>query len=249
MLSEERYQIILQLLQEKKAVSVTELTEMLGISESTIRRDLNTLAGMGKINKVHGGAIAVEEERNTEEENVTERLNKHREEKLLIAKYAVSLINNDDFVYLDAGTTTRQMIDVMPDTKAVFVTNGIDHAKRLTQRGCKVYLLGGELKLSTEAMVGVTAQDALRQYNFTKSFLGTNGIHEQYGFTTPDVREAMIKKEVMNRSFMRVVLADSSKFGQISSVSFGNHSQACIVTEQLQNRKYGEYTVIREVGK
>ena len=249
MLSEERYQIILQLLQEKKAVSVTELTEMLGISESTIRRDLNTLAGRGKINKVHGGATAVEEERNTEEENVTERLNKHREEKLLIAKYAVSLINNDDFVYLDAGTTTRQMIDVMPDTKAVFVTNGIDHAKRLTQRGCKVYLLGGELKLSTEAMVGVTAQDALRQYNFTKSFLGTNGIHEQYGFTTPDVREAMIKKEVMNRSFMRVVLADSSKFGQISSVSFGNLSQACIVTEQLQNRKYGEYTVIREVGK
>ena len=249
MLSEERYQIILQLLQEKKAVSVTELTEMLGISESTIRRDLNTLAGMGKINKVHGGATAVEEERNTEEENVTERLNKHREEKLLIAKYAVSLVNNDGFVYLDAGTTTRQMIDVMPDTKAVFVTNGIDHAKRLTQRGCKVYLLGGELKLSTEAMVGVTAQDALRQYNFTKSFLGTNGIHEQYGFTTPDVREAMIKKEVMNRSFMRVVLADSSKFGQISSVSFGNLSQACIVTEQLQNRKYGEYTVIREVGK
>ena len=62
MLSEERYQIILQLLQEKKAVSVTELTEMLGISESTIRRDLNTLAGMGKINKVHGGVTVVEEE-------------------------------------------------------------------------------------------------------------------------------------------------------------------------------------------
>lgn len=249
MLSEERYQIILQLLQEKKAVSVAGLTDVLGISESTIRRDLNTLAGMGKINKVHGGATVVEEKRNTGEENVTERLNKHMEEKLMIAKYAVQLINNDDFIYLDAGTTTGQMIDVMPDTQAVFVTNGIDHAKRLTQRGYKVYLLGGELKISTEAMVGATAQDALKQYNFTKSFIGTNGIHEQYGFTTPDVREAMIKKEVMNRSFMRVVLADSSKFGQISSVTFGNLSQACIVTEQLRNNKYGDYTVIREVGK
>lgn len=249
MLSEERYQIILQLLQEKKAVSVTDLTKVLRTSESTIRRDLNTLAGMGKINKVHGGATAMEEERNTAEENMTEKMNKHMEEKLLIAKYAVNLINNDDFVYLDAGTTTGQMIDVMPDTKAVFVTNGIDHAKRLTQKGYKVYLLGGELKLSTEAMVGVTAQDALKQYNFTKGFLGTNGIHEQYGFTTPDVREAMIKKEVMNRSFMRVVLADSSKFGQISSVAFGNLSQACIVTEQLLNKKYSDYTVIREVGR
>lgn len=249
MLSEERYQIILQLLQEKKAVSVTELTDVLGASESTIRRDLNTLAGMGKINKVHGGATAVEEKRSTGEENITEKLNKHMEEKLRIAKYAVNLINNDDFIFLDAGTTTGQMINVMPDTQAVFVTNGIDHAKRLTQKGYKAYLLGGELKISTEAMVGATAQDALRQYNFTKSFLGTNGIHEQYGFTTPDVREAMIKKEVMNRSFMRVILADSSKFGQISSVSFGNLSQACIVTEQLQNNKYGDYTVIREVDK
>lgn len=248
MLSEERYQIILQLLQEKKAVSVAELTEVLRISESTIRRDLHTLAGMGKINKVHGGATVVEG-RNTEEENMTEKRNKHMEEKLLIAKYAVNLINDDDFVYLDAGTTTGQMIDMMPDTRAVFVTNGIDHAKKLTQRGYKVYLLGGELKLSTEAMVGTTTQDALKQYNFTKGFLGTNGIHEQFGFTTPDVREAMIKKEVMNRSFMRVVLADSSKFGQISSVSFGNLSQACIVTEQLLNKKYGDYTVIREVGR
>ena len=70
MLSEERHSVILQLLQERKAVTVTEFTKILGISESTIRRDLNTLAGMGKINKVHGGATVIEEERKTIEENV-----------------------------------------------------------------------------------------------------------------------------------------------------------------------------------
>lgn len=248
MLSEERHSVILQLLQERKAVTVTEFTKILGISESTIRRDLNTLAGMGKINKVHGGATVIEEERKTIEENVAEKEVKNVEEKNKIVKYAAGLIRNDDFIYLDAGTTTGKLIDCIKRTKAVFVTNGIFHAKRLTQKGIKVFLLGGELKLSTEAMIGMTALDALKQYNFTKAFLGANGIHEQYGFTTPDPAEAMIKKEVMNRSFMRCVLADSSKFGQISSVSFGNLSQACIVTDQLKNKKYADYTVIREVG-
>ena len=247
MLSEERHSVILQLLQERKAVTVTEFTKILGISESTIRRDLNTLAGMGKINKVHGGATVIEEERKTIEENVAEKEVKNVEEKNKIVKYAAGLIRDDDFIYLDAGTTTGKLIDCIKRTKAVFVTNGIFHAKRLTQKGIKVFLLGGELKLSTEAMIGMTALDALKQYNFTKAFLGANGIHEQYGFTTPDPAEAMIKKEVMNRSFMRCVLADSSKFGQISSVSFGNLSQACIVTDQLKNKKYADYTVIREV--
>ena len=248
MLSEERHSVILQLLQERKAVTVTEFTKILGISESTIRRDLNTLAGMGKINKVHGGATVIEEERKTIEENVAEKEVKNVEEKNKIVKYAAGLIRDDDFIYLDAGTTTGKLIDCIKRTKAVFVTNGIFHAKRLTQKGIKVFLLGGELKLSTEAMIGMTALDALKQYNFTKAFLGAKGIHEQYGFTTPDPAEAMIKKEVMNRSFMRCVLADSSKFGQISSVSFGNLSQACIVTDQLKNKKYADYTVIREVG-
>ena len=248
MLSEERHSVILQLLQERKAVTVTEFTKILGISESTIRRDLNTLAGMGKINKVHGGATVIEEERKTLEENVAEKEVKNVEEKNKIVKYAAGLIRDDDFIYLDAGTTTGKLIDCIKRTKAVFVTNGIFHAKRLTQKGIKVFLLGGELKLSTEAMIGMTALDALKQYNFTKAFLGANGIHEQYGFTTPDPAEAMIKKEVMNRSFMRCVLADSSKFGQISSVSFGNLSQACIVTDRLKNKKYADYTVIREVG-
>ena len=248
MLSEERHSVILQLLQERKAVTVTEFTKILGISESTIRRDLNTLAGMGKINKVHGGATVIEEERKTIEENVAEKEVKNVEEKNKIVKYAAGMIRDDDFIYLDAGTTTGKLIDCIKRTKAVFVTNGIFHAKRLTQKGIKVFLLGGELKLSTEAMIGMTALDALKQYNFTKAFLGANGIHEQYGFTTPDPAEAMIKKEVMNRSFMRCVLADSSKFGQISSVSFGNLSQACIVTDRLKNKKYADYTVIREVG-
>lgn len=249
MLSEERFDIILQLLQQKKAVTVTELTKTLNTSESTIRRDLNTLAEMGKLNKVHGGATAIEQERHTVEENVKVKSLKNMEEKSKIAEYAAGLIGDDDFVFLDAGTTTEKMIDYLVPSKAVFITNGIVHVRKLTQKGLRSYLLGGELKLSTEAMVGSAAIDALKAYNFTKSFIGANGIHEQYGFTTPDMAEAMIKKEVIKRSFMRCILADHSKFGKINSVSFANLSQACIITDRLENKKYTAYTVIREVVK
>ncbi len=249
MLSEERFDIILQLLQQKRAVTVTELTKIINTSESTIRRDLNTLAEMGKLNKVHGGATAIEQERHTVEENVEIKSLKNKEEKSRIAEYAAGLINEDDFIFLDAGTTTEKIIDYLTPTKAVFVTNGIVHVRKLTQKGLRAYLLGGELKLSTEAMVGSAAMDTLKAYNFTKSFIGTNGIHEQYGFTTPDMAEAMIKKEVINRSFMRCILADHSKFGKINSVSFANLSQACIITDQMENKKYADYTVIREVVK
>lgn len=247
MLTEERHQIILQLLQEKKAVTVVELTKVLGISESTIRRDLHSLAQMGKLNKVHGGATAITVERTTEDENVAERAARYADEKRKIAAYAVSLIRDEDLVYLDAGTTTGHMIPLLGDTKAAFVTNGIDHAKKLTQLGYTAYLLGGELKLSTEAMVGNVALDMVKQYNFTKCFMGANGVHEQYGFTTPDMAEAVLKKEVMSRSFMRCILVDSSKFGQISSIIFGQLGQACIITDKLENQQWKDYTVIREV--
>lgn len=250
MLSEEREQRILQLLEQKKAVTVMELTKLLQTSESTIRRDLNSLAEMGKLNKVHGGATAIETFRQTIEENVEEKALKNIQEKIQIAQYAATLVQNDDFVFLDAGTTTAKMIDYLdPTSKAVFITNGIVHVRKLTQKGIKAYLLGGELKLSTEAMIGAAATDSLKAYNFTKSFIGCNGIHEEYGFSTPDVAEAMIKKEAMNRCFMNCIVADSSKFGKISAVSFGRLSQACIITDQIKDKKYANYTVIREVVK
>lgn len=249
MLSEDRFQTILQLLQQKRSVTVSELCKLLQTSESTIRRDLNTLAEMGKLNKVHGGATAIDQPIFTQEETVDIRSSKYIKEKNQIAAYAASIVTNEDFIFLDAGTTTEKVIDFLVPTKAVFITNGILHIRKLTQKGFRAYLLGGELKLSTEAMVGATAVENLKSYNFTKCFLGANGIHDKYGFTTPDVAEAMIKKEVLGRSFMRCILADRSKFGAITSVSFGNLSQACIVTDCLENTHYKDFTVIKEVGE
>ena len=111
MLTEERYNIILSVLSANSSVSVTELTELIGASESTIRRDLLTLAKMGKLKKVHGGAVSMEPNILLQEPDVDEKMKLNASAKERIAKYAAEMIRPNDFVFIDAGTTTGKMIE------------------------------------------------------------------------------------------------------------------------------------------
>lgn len=247
MLTQDRQSKILSILKEQGSVTVSRLTEILATSESTIRRDLVTLAKEGKLNKVHGGATALHQEFVSFEDNIDEKLKKNIEEKKAIAKYAASQIQDDDFVYVDAGTTTLLMTTYLTNTKATFVTNGIDHAKQLVKNGCTTVVLGGKLKQSTEAIIGIVAATNLQKYSFTKAFLGTNGISEKQGYTTPDTEEAMLKAVVMERSFVSYVLADASKFNKVSAVSFGSLDTACVITDGCDSEKIKKKTVVKEV--
>ncbi|MBO5487223.1 MAG: DeoR/GlpR transcriptional regulator [Eubacterium sp.] len=233
MLTEERLQKIQELVEEKKSVSTQELMETLDISESTARRDLTVLASQGQISKVRGGAMAKTARYNTKDDTVSERKDKNLQEKHEIAKYAATLIEPNDFVYLDAGTTTELMIDYLTEKNVVFVTNAVSHARKLSQAGYTTYILGGEFKGTTEAIVGDEAVASLQKYNFTKGFWGTNGISQTEGFSTPDVKEAMIKKVSMSRCQNCYVLSDTSKFSQISCVKFAEFANADIITTKL----------------
>ena len=186
MLTEKRQKEILRFLDEKGSVTVQELTERLDASESTIRRDLAVLHQKGALVKVFGGAVQAESRINIREEKVALRKELNKEEKIRIAAYAATLVEPDDFVYLDAGTTTEYMIPFLTEKSAVFVTNAVSHALRLTENGFRVILIGGELKAATEAIVGNEAYVNLQKYNFTKGFFGTNGLNRTSGFTTPD---------------------------------------------------------------
>ena len=115
MLAEERFAAILQLLQEKKTVTVNELTKTLHISESTIRRDLVSLHKMKKLRKVHGGATLLQKEYAPIENDVTQRSQEHIEEKRRLAQYAATLIEPHDFIYLDAGSTILHMAEFIEE--------------------------------------------------------------------------------------------------------------------------------------
>ena len=248
MLAEERYNEILRLANEKKTVTVQELTEVLDTSESTIRRDLTTLHKKGSLVKVHGGATALSVEGMTRDASLTVRRDMNIEEKVAIAKYAAALIEKDDFVYLDAGSSVDLMIDYIAEQEAIYVTNAIGHAQKLLQKGCRVFLLGGELKEVTEAIVGAQAIDSLKRYNFTKGFFGANGVHRERGLTTPDITEALVKEKAMEQCANRYVLADSTKINQISSVTFAGFEEGMILTTRLRDASYKACKNILEVG-
>ncbi len=240
MLTEQRHEIILQLLNEQGSVTVNELKLLLKSSESTIRRDLNTLDEEGKLTKVFGGAVLKDQDFSTVELSVTQKSSVNAVEKQKIAQYAASLIQPDDFVYIDAGTTTEYMIDFLTEKGATYVTNAVTHARKLALAGFKVIQIGGELKGITEAVVGNQAILTLEKMNFNKGFFGTNGISRHRGFTTPDFNEAMVKETAFGHSHDRYVLADSSKFDEISSVTFGQFEDAVVITDEKAVGTYGK---------
>ena len=251
MLSEERQSRIVNLVVKNRSMTIQSLMEELGTSESTIRRDLAELDEKGLIQKVYGGAIAKNVIFDNKDISIDKRKECNHESKVKIAKYAASLITDNDFVFLDAGSTTELMIDYISANNAVFVTNAFLHAKKLSEKGFLTYILGGQIKLPTEAVVGEEALVALRKYHFTKGFWGTNAISYGSGFSTPDVSEALVKQISIERTEKPYILADSSKFSQISCVTFANFDDCCVITADLtdENLCYKDYTNVIEVGR
>ena len=247
MLTEERFAKILSILESMGSVTVQQLMTELDASESTIRRDLNALDANGQLTKVHGGAILKTVAYSTKDDNVISRKEKNRDAKNKIAKYAAEQIASGDFVYLDAGTTTELMIEYITSRQAVFVTNAIGHAKKLAEHGCKVYILGGEFKAVAEAIVGEEAVFTLDKYNFTKGFWGANGVSLQRGFSTPELKEAMVKRKSMENCRDCYILADESKFSQISSVTFAPFEKATVITTELKQEIYKDCSNIIKV--
>lgn len=232
MLTKQRQELILKLLDEKGSITVTEVKDMLDTSVSTVRRDITALDREGKLVKVFGGAVAAGQKVVSHEYTVAQKSELNREEKDRIARYAAGLIEQEDFVFLDAGTTTACILAYLDDTKATFVTNAVAHAQRLARMGKKVILVGGELKASTEAVVGNQAMRTLMEYHFTKGFFGANGISRKAGCTTPDSNEAMIKRIAVGQCRDAYILCDSSKFDSVSSITFAGFQDVKYITDR-----------------
>lgn len=247
MLTQERYAKILAILESMGSVTVQHLMAELDASESTVRRDLTVLDANGQLTKVHGGAILKNAVYSSIDDEVIHRKEKNKESKEKIAKYAAGLIKPGDFVYLDAGTTTERMIEYITERQAVYVTNAITHAKKLAEQGCTVYILGGEFKAVTEAIVGEEAVVALGKYNFSKGFWGTNGISIQKGFSTPELKEALVKQKSMENCKDCYILADETKFNLISNVTFAPFENATIITTGTLQPKYRTYKNILNI--
>jgi DeoR family fructose operon transcriptional repressor len=249
MLTEERWASILEIVDRERAVSVQALEAALGVSASTIRRDLTQLSRMGKLIKVHGGATSLETQYVGKDIAMEEKYSMNNEEKQIIARYAARLIGPNDFVYIDAGTTTEFLVDHIREMRATYVTNSLTHALKLIHKGCRTFLPGGEVKNTTEAIVGGDALSYIARLHFTIGFWGTNGVTPETGFTTPDPNEALIKKTSMEQCKKRYILCDRSKFSVVSPITFASFDSAMVITGKLTDKKYKNYENIVEVTK
>jgi DeoR family fructose operon transcriptional repressor len=251
MLARERQDIIVRLVHERGSVTTQELMAMLGASESTIRRDLEVLDKQHQLSRVRGGATATISRARLilHDASVAQKRDVNTVAKRAIGVRAASLVGPDDFVYIDAGTSTMQLAEAITQTEATYFTNSIPHAQLLLAKGCKTYLPGGMVKPLTEALVGEATIASLENLHFTLGFWGTNGISREAGFTTPEYSEARVKEVSMVHTLRRYVLADQSKFDQVSLVTFASFEDATILTDRLpQGGSFQDADNVVEVG-
>ena len=248
MITEERHQRLVSELKQKGSVRVADLVEKFNLSESTIRRDLDHLEELNYLKRVHGGAVSVQNK--FIEKSYHDKSSEFVTEKDLIAKYAASLVEDGDSIYLDSGTTTYEMIKYLKDKDIVVVTNGLSHVESLINQNISCFVLGGKVKPKTKAVVGYEAISTLGRYRFDKCFMGSNGVHYLHGFTTPDPEEAMIKENAIKAANDVFVLVDETKFGEVSFTRFAKIDEATIVTNRQEDlNQYQDKTLVKVVRK
>jgi len=219
MLPEERRRYIVELVEEAGGSSVAELAAELDVSKATVRRDLDELESMGHVERSHGGAVPVPSV--GAEASYTNKEIQHFEEKRAIGERAVEEIRDEEIVFFDGGTTTLQAAKCAPEERSfVAVTNAPPLTAELLSRASDVKLTGGTMRSKTRTLVGPTAEAFMTQKYFDLAILGTNGIHETVGLTTPNEATANMKSLMIERSQRVVMLADASKFGECSFSRF-----------------------------
>ncbi|MFZ3577551.1 DeoR/GlpR family DNA-binding transcription regulator [Virgibacillus sp. DJP39] len=249
MLTNERQAIILRLLEEKQTVTNQDIYEATSASDSTIRRDLTDLENNNKLQRIHGGATLTEKK--LQEYSIAEKSTRNLQEKKLIAKLAADTIQNGDCIFLDAGTTTMQLIPYLENKEVVVVTNGLTHLDLLIELGITTYLTGGYVKQKTSALIGRQAIQTLENYRFDRCFLGVNGFHNDFGYTTPDPEEASIKQTACSLAKETYVLADHTKLNKVSFSKVCDIQRAILLTDTLPNQDYdilSKKTIVKVVN-
>ncbi|MGT2948033.1 DeoR/GlpR family DNA-binding transcription regulator [Streptococcus devriesei] len=237
MLKSERKQIIMEKLSQENFVTLEFLVSILDTSESTVRRDLDELASEKKLHRVHGGA-----EKNhplQEEETILQKSIKNVQAKQAIVQKAAEMISAGDVIFIDAGTTTELLLDMLQQEGLTVVTNSIHHAAKLVEKDINTLVIGGYVKNSTDASVGQFAINQLSQLNFDKAFIGMNGVDLHF-LTTPDTEEAAIKKTVIDNAQTTYALVDASKMGQTSFVKVARLETVTIITNKSDSRMLKE---------
>lgn len=218
-LAEERFRRIRSFLKQRGSATVDELCVELGVSGATVRRDLCELDMRSQVRRVHGGAVSIEA--SLEEPVFDDKALIAASEKQAIAQATLQLIKPNDSIFLDGGSSVLALARLLVDmSKLTVVTNSFRVASILSAAGPRMILVGGEFRRISQTFVGPMTRPHIDQIFVEKAFMGTIGL-KGGDLTTTDPAEAMTKELIMKHARKVYLLADSTKFEQVSFVKFG----------------------------
>lgn len=228
--SRERCLAILDTLEKHQKAEVKELAKSFGVSEMTVRRDLNRLSGQYNIVRTYGGAV-MENQPIVRVTSYDEFQITNVEKKEKIAARAASLVKNGQRIFIDAGSTTRGILNYLPaDLQAVVVTNHLKVAERALQfDNISVIMLGGEMIKIANCSSGIVAEEQLQKYQLNQAFLGTGAIGSDGRLYDGYSTTARLKNEIFLMAEKTYILADSSKVNTYDLNEFGSLNQITAV--------------------
>ena len=226
MIATERRNKLMSIIDTYGSVKVAEIAKIFNVSTETIRKDLKYLSAQGKVQKEFGGAVSINE---TVEIPLDLRTQENTEVKRRIAVKALELLKDKNVVYIDSGSTLLQFANVlnMDETlvryeNLALVTNSFSVVEMLKKSLKNFYFLGGEVNLSSMSTSGFWANYALATLRMDVAFMGTSGFQSHTGPCVKSFADADFKKNVIQNSNMKVVLADSSKFTTNAIIQYAN---------------------------
>lgn len=212
-----RQQLILQMVTEQGQVSVVDLAKITGVSEVTIRQDLNTLEKQSYLRRAHGCAVSLDSE------DVETRLLTNYTVKRKLAEYAASLVSPGETIFIENGSSNALLARTLGEQKMnltiITVSSYIAHL--LKDSPCEIILVGGIYQKKSESMVGPLTRQFIEQVHFSKAFIGIDGWQANTGFTGRDLMRSDVVNAVLQKETEAIVLTDSSKFGVVHPYSLG----------------------------
>ncbi len=231
MLAAQRKAKILEEVGYSGARKISDLAEALGVSEVTIRRDVEQLAAQGLVDKVHGGVTANALSLTLEPPFAANSM-KEQQAKDAIAQLAADLVRPGMAIALMGGSSVYALAKRLRDVPALtIVTNSVPISDLFAQkpRADQTVVLAGGVRTPTDSLVGNIASEVFSRFNLDIVFMGTHGMDSEFGFSSPNLEEAETNREVIRRSAKFVILADHSKWGVRGFSSFSTFDRADVV--------------------
>jgi DeoR/GlpR family transcriptional regulator of sugar metabolism len=223
-----------RLVEGQGSITVSEVSTSLGVSEATIRRDLEEMQTRGWLYRTHGGAVRVE--RALRQPPIRHRLKERSDEKQRIGKAAAQLIQDRETIFLGSSTTVLEVARNIPaHLKLRVITNSVPIINELADySNIEMIVIGGTVRPSEQSFVGHFAEAMVQEFRADKVFMGMRAIDIVNGFTNDDVQESILDRKLLSIASQLVIVADHTKFGRVSTVLVGPVTAAHVIVTDTQ---------------